>query len=171
MHRLVDENQMGELFKVMALAAYGRPRFLPTIAADAAAQEGGLDLTVVGVNDSRRRDGEGYACACTPRSSDGSPWREAGPIVSQTTIEFTELLQTLIRNGCVNDGTAESGHETRNADVLQNYVERAIVLQKPDILVIIDRVRIEPLKAFPKPSAVRYSTFSDGNVPATMPPP
>jgi acetylornithine deacetylase/succinyl-diaminopimelate desuccinylase-like protein len=35
-----------------------------------------------------------------------------------------ELLQTLIRNRCVNDGTAESGHETRNADVLQSYVER-----------------------------------------------
>jgi len=34
-----------------------------------------------------------------------------------------ELLQTLIRNECVNDGTAPSGHETRNADVLQSYVE------------------------------------------------
>ena len=34
-----------------------------------------------------------------------------------------ELLQTLIRNRCVNDGTALSGEETRNADVLQAYVE------------------------------------------------
>ena len=34
-----------------------------------------------------------------------------------------ELLQTMIRNQCVNDGTADSGHETRNADVLQSYVE------------------------------------------------
>jgi acetylornithine deacetylase/succinyl-diaminopimelate desuccinylase-like protein len=34
-----------------------------------------------------------------------------------------ELLQTLIRNQCVNDGTPLSGHETRNADVLQSYVE------------------------------------------------
>jgi acetylornithine deacetylase/succinyl-diaminopimelate desuccinylase-like protein len=34
-----------------------------------------------------------------------------------------ELLQTLIRNQCVNDGTPSSGHETRNADVLQSYVE------------------------------------------------
>jgi acetylornithine deacetylase/succinyl-diaminopimelate desuccinylase-like protein len=34
-----------------------------------------------------------------------------------------ELLQTLIRNRCVNDGTPSSGHETRNADVLQSYVE------------------------------------------------
>ena len=29
----------------------------------------------------------------------------------------------MIRNQCVNDGTAGSGHETRNADVLQSYVE------------------------------------------------
>lgn len=35
-----------------------------------------------------------------------------------------ELLQTLIRNACVNDGTAASGHETRNADVLEAYVAR-----------------------------------------------
>jgi acetylornithine deacetylase/succinyl-diaminopimelate desuccinylase-like protein len=34
-----------------------------------------------------------------------------------------ELLQTLIRNECVNDGTPLSGGETRNADVLQSYVE------------------------------------------------
>ena len=34
-----------------------------------------------------------------------------------------ELLQTLIRNQCVNDGTPLSGGETRNADVLQSYVE------------------------------------------------
>ena len=35
----------------------------------------------------------------------------------------SELLQTLIRNQCVNDGTPDSGQETRNADVLQSYVE------------------------------------------------
>lgn len=34
-----------------------------------------------------------------------------------------ELLQTLIRNGCVNDGTAESGHEVRNADILETVVD------------------------------------------------
>lgn len=37
--------------------------------------------------------------------------------------DTVELLQTLIRNQCVNDGTAGSGHESRNADVLQGYVE------------------------------------------------
>jgi acetylornithine deacetylase/succinyl-diaminopimelate desuccinylase-like protein len=33
-----------------------------------------------------------------------------------------ELLQTMIRNGCVNDGTPESGEEVRNADVLEATV-------------------------------------------------
>ena len=33
-----------------------------------------------------------------------------------------ELLQTLIRNECVNDGTRESGHESRNADVLEAVI-------------------------------------------------
>jgi acetylornithine deacetylase/succinyl-diaminopimelate desuccinylase-like protein len=32
--------------------------------------------------------------------------------------QTVELLQTLIRNRCVNDGTAGSGHESRNADAL-----------------------------------------------------
>src|SRR5688572_3348210 len=36
-----------------------------------------------------------------------------------------ELLQTLSRNRCVNDGTASSGDETRNADVLQSIVGRS----------------------------------------------
>lgn len=37
--------------------------------------------------------------------------------------EVTELLQQLIRNACVNDGTAESGHEQRSAEVLRSYFE------------------------------------------------
>lgn len=41
------------------------------------------------------------------------------------TNETVELLQTLIRNRCVNEGTAESGEEVRNADVLQTYLEGA----------------------------------------------
>ncbi|MEN9643841.1 MAG: hypothetical protein RL238_510 [Actinomycetota bacterium] len=36
--------------------------------------------------------------------------------------QTVELLQTLIRNRCVNDGTAESGHEVRNADTLRQYL-------------------------------------------------
>ncbi|MEY2464354.1 MAG: hypothetical protein QOH64_2492 [Acidimicrobiaceae bacterium] len=38
------------------------------------------------------------------------------------TAEVTDLLQHLIRNACVNDGTAGSGHETRSVDVLHQYL-------------------------------------------------
>ena len=38
------------------------------------------------------------------------------------TAETVELLQVLIRNRCVNDGTAASGFETRNADTLRAYL-------------------------------------------------
>jgi acetylornithine deacetylase/succinyl-diaminopimelate desuccinylase-like protein len=37
----------------------------------------------------------------------------------------TELLQTLIRNECVNDGTPQSGAEYRNAEVLSGFLEGA----------------------------------------------
>lgn len=37
----------------------------------------------------------------------------------------TELLQSLIRNACVNDGTPDSGDEIRNADLLTTYLEGA----------------------------------------------
>ena len=39
------------------------------------------------------------------------------------TEENAELLQAMIRNQCVNDGTPESGHETRNAELLRNELE------------------------------------------------
>ncbi len=39
------------------------------------------------------------------------------------TNETVELLQQLIRNRCVNDGTASSGHESRSADTLQTVLE------------------------------------------------
>lgn len=37
--------------------------------------------------------------------------------------ETVELLQALIRNECVNDGTVESGHEVRNAELLATFLE------------------------------------------------
>lgn len=37
--------------------------------------------------------------------------------------EATELLQALIRNACVNDGTVGSGQEVRNADTLMSVLE------------------------------------------------
>jgi len=39
--------------------------------------------------------------------------------------ETVELLQTLIRNACVNDGTPDSGDESRNADVLEHFLDGA----------------------------------------------
>ena len=41
---------------------------------------------------------------------------------SDLTGQTVELLQTLIRNRCVNDGTPGSGEETRNADVLRQFL-------------------------------------------------
>lgn len=40
----------------------------------------------------------------------------------ELTGQTVELLQTLIRNRCVNDGTAESGYEVRNADALRQFL-------------------------------------------------
>jgi len=42
---------------------------------------------------------------------------------TERTAETVELLQALIRNKCVNDGTPESGQEVRNADLLATYLE------------------------------------------------
>ncbi len=43
--------------------------------------------------------------------------------IDDLTNQTVELLQTLIRNACVNDGTAESGQEVRNADTLVHFLE------------------------------------------------
>jgi acetylornithine deacetylase/succinyl-diaminopimelate desuccinylase-like protein len=45
------------------------------------------------------------------------------PADPSLTAETTELLQALIRNACVNDGTPESGEEVRNSDLLTSYLE------------------------------------------------
>lgn len=42
---------------------------------------------------------------------------------AQRTGETVELLQIMIRNACVNEGTAESGQEIRNAETLRAYLE------------------------------------------------
>lgn len=46
-------------------------------------------------------------------------------VAEDLTGEATELLQQLIRNACVNDGTAGSGQEIRNAELLGAYLEGA----------------------------------------------
>jgi acetylornithine deacetylase/succinyl-diaminopimelate desuccinylase-like protein len=42
---------------------------------------------------------------------------------SARTEEATDLLQHLIRNRCVNDGTTASGQEQRSADLIEGYLE------------------------------------------------
>ncbi|MDY7101440.1 MAG: M20/M25/M40 family metallo-hydrolase [Actinomycetota bacterium] len=44
-------------------------------------------------------------------------------MTADLTAEATELLQTLIRNQCVNDGAPESGFEVRSAELLRDYLE------------------------------------------------
>jgi acetylornithine deacetylase/succinyl-diaminopimelate desuccinylase-like protein len=43
-------------------------------------------------------------------------------LVGDVTAETTDLLQRLIRNSCVNEGTPESGHEVRSVDLLESYL-------------------------------------------------
>ena len=46
-------------------------------------------------------------------------------MTTELTGRTTELLQAMIRNECVNDGTPDSGNETRNAELLTTYLEGA----------------------------------------------
>jgi acetylornithine deacetylase/succinyl-diaminopimelate desuccinylase-like protein len=43
-------------------------------------------------------------------------------VTTDATAETTDLLQRLIRNSCVNEGTPESGHEIRSVDLLESYL-------------------------------------------------
>jgi len=45
------------------------------------------------------------------------------PSTPELTNQTVELLQSMIRNECVNEGTEDSGHEVRNADLLQTVIE------------------------------------------------
>lgn len=58
------------------------------------------------------------------------------------TSEAVALLQRLIRNACVNDGTEESGHEYRSVATLQEYfgVEGEVFEQVPGRQTLIYRV-------------------------------
>jgi acetylornithine deacetylase/succinyl-diaminopimelate desuccinylase-like protein len=63
------------------------------------------------------------------------------------TAETTELLQALIRNACVNDGTPDSGGETRNAELLEGFltgagldVQRFTPDEHPDRASLVARI-------------------------------
>jgi len=45
-----------------------------------------------------------------------------GTVTTDVTAETTDVLQRLIRNSCVNEGTPESGHEVRSVDLLESYL-------------------------------------------------
>jgi len=47
------------------------------------------------------------------------------PVTDQLRAQTVDLLQHMIRNACVNDGTEQSGHEVRNADLLTQLLEGA----------------------------------------------
>lgn len=47
------------------------------------------------------------------------------PATEQLRAQTVDLLQHMIRNACVNDGTEASGHEVRNADLLTQLLEGA----------------------------------------------
>ena len=48
---------------------------------------------------------------------------DTNTLAGEATAEVTDLLQHLIRNACVNDGSVESGGEIRSADLLESYLE------------------------------------------------
>lgn len=73
-----------------------------------------------------------------------------------TTGEVTELLQGLIRNACVNDGTLDSGAESRNADLVEDYLEGSGV----------DLQRYEPVEG--RASLVGRIEGSDPDAPTLM---
>ena len=85
------------------------------------------------VSPPRSSDGEATENEATEDTATGDA---ATTVAARTTVQHTtnggnvddltnstvELLQTMIRNACVNDGTATSGHEERNADLLVQYL-------------------------------------------------
>ena len=70
--------------------------------------------------------------------------------------EVTDLLQQLIRNACVNDGTKESGEEVRSVDLLSSYLEGTG----------LDLERYEPVPG--RASLVARIEGSDPNAPSLL---
>lgn len=76
--------------------------------------------------------------------------------LDRLTNEVVELLQAMIRNECVNDGTPESGHETRNADLLRGIID-------------VPGVDVETLPGLPdRDSIVARLKGTDPDAPALM---
>ena len=49
-------------------------------------------------------------------------------------VESTELLRTLIRNACVNDGSPSSGQEAKSVDALEDFFAGSgLALERSDV--------------------------------------
>src|SRR5437667_11644849 len=60
----------------------------------------------------------------SPRMLPNRTQRTLRVVQNETTAEVVDLLQQLIRNACVNDGTPTSGHESRSVDALTQFFRR-----------------------------------------------
>jgi acetylornithine deacetylase/succinyl-diaminopimelate desuccinylase-like protein len=76
--------------------------------------------------------------------------------VAEIVPEVTDLLQQLIRNACVNDGTRESGGEVRSVDLLASYLDGTGA----------DMERYEPVPG--RASLVARIEGSDPNAPSLL---
>ena len=72
-----------------------------------------------------RRAAARSRAASSLRRSSVEVERDAHESPTIPTAEVTDLLQLLIRNQCVNDGTVASGEETRSVDLLAGYLAGA----------------------------------------------
>ena len=77
------------------------------------------------------------------------------PVDPAVTSQTVELLQQLIRNQCVNDGSVASGQEVRTTDVLRTYLQATG----------LDLEVYEPLAAPGRASLVARIEGSDSKAP------
>ena len=95
-----------ELFPEAPLGHDGRER---DVRAPRTSRARGRRGTVGGERDARLSDGTGAGVVMTATDT-------------ELANESVDLLSQLIRNECVNDGTPESGFESRSADLLAQYL-------------------------------------------------
>src|SRR5579871_2131532 len=69
-----------------------------------------------------RNGGKKKACSCIAWNRRGHREHRVTLTDPEVANESADLLAHLIRNACVNDGTPESGYESRSADVLAQYL-------------------------------------------------
>src|SRR4030095_14463842 len=83
----------------------------------AVTDENRRDRREQGADQGEGRDGDGHDGALLPSSRQRVVQMPDDIALER---EATELLRTLIRNGCVNTGEAASGHEARSVEPLED---------------------------------------------------